>query len=621
MRESQSSASPPSQFRKAETPREWTLLVVLGLVTVTMLLYQPALHNFFLNYDDPLYVVENTHVLRGLSWESVEWAFSATSADNWHPLTWISHMVDVDLFGVKPMGHHLDSVLWHVLNVVLLFSLLRMSTGYLWRSAAAAALFGLCPLNVECVAWVAERKSLISTTFLLLALLSYGWYAGKPNWKRYLMVALAFALGLMAKPMVITLPLLLLVVDYWPLERVRFPSAYTPGDPPFLKRFAQLTFEKVPLLILSAGSAVITVYAQRAGGALSPATVIPLRFRIENAIYSYALYVAKALWPSRLAVFYPHPGGTLSTWAVVGSAFVLIAITTAVWRYRRKGWLLTGWLWFVVTLVPVIGMVQVGEQGWANRYAYVPFMGLFVMAAWLSSDLTQQLRGQSVLTLTCVAALAGYAWVSHVQIGYWRDSYTLFSRALDVTSKNGVAEANLGVALLQAGRPDLAEQHFRAAVAFMPELPTPHFDLGSVLQQEGHFDEALREYRAGLAYTGNPDEAARMHNNIGAILLRQGDLPTALAEYNAALRMSPEEPHSLLGRGTIEYRQGQTDAALADLAKSAQLSPSALTYLVMGRVYEDKRNIEAAAKSYETALTINPNLAEASSRLAALGRK
>ncbi len=335
-------------------PKRRTLVPLISLVLFsgTLILYYPALQNGFVNYDDPAYVTSNPHVQQGLTKRSVAWAFTSTAEANWHPLSWLSHMLDVQMFGLHPAGHHAQSVFWHAVNVVLLFLLLAKSTGFLGRSAVVAALFAVHPLNVESVAWIAERKTVLSTFFLLLALAAYGWYVKGPRARRYLLLVVLFALGLMAKPMVITLPVLLLVVDFWPLQR--FPR----------RPLSKLALEKIPLLSLSAASAVITLYAQRAGGAVGSTDLLPLSMRVKNAVYSYFIYVDKALWPSRLAVFYPHPERSLALWKVLGAAIVLISITAVFWRFRERRYLLIGWLWFLITLIPVIGIVQVGRQAW-----------------------------------------------------------------------------------------------------------------------------------------------------------------------------------------------------------------------------------------------------------------
>jgi protein O-mannosyl-transferase len=313
-------------------------LIALALFLATWLLYYPALRNGFVNYDDPDYVTSNLHVQRGLTATSVAWAFRSTDEANWHPLTWLSHMFDVTLFRLQPSGHHAQSIFWHASNVVLLFLLLAKITRHVERSALVAGLFAVHPLNVESVAWVAERKTVLSTFFFLLAIAAYGWYARKPRVSAYLLVALCFALGLVAKPMIITLPFMLLLLDFWPLERF-------PATPP-----VKLVIEKLPLLALSAGSAVITLYAQRTGGALGIADLLPLSFRLKNAVYSYLIYIEKAFWPSRLAVFYPHPEGSLAIWKVLLAAIILAAICFLAWRFRARRYLPVGWLWFLIAL-------------------------------------------------------------------------------------------------------------------------------------------------------------------------------------------------------------------------------------------------------------------------------
>jgi protein O-mannosyl-transferase len=565
--------------------REQTLLVMLLLVASTLLLYRPVLHHQFVMYDDVLYLVQNGHVQNGLTWDNVRWALTATTAENWHPLTWLSHMTDVQLFQFRPMGHHLDSMLWHALNVLLLFLLLRAATGYAWRSATVAALFAFCPLNVECVAWIAERKSLVSTTFFLLALFAYGWYVRRPNAARYLTVAFVFALGLMAKPMVITLPVLLLLADYWPLHRIQLPPPGS-GNSEFLKRFGRLCLEKLPLLLLSAGSAAITIYAQKIGGNLTSTRQVPILARLENAIYSYALYIVKMFWPSHLAVFHPYP--TLNLWMVAAAGLAVAALTGIVWRCRRNGPLAVGWSWYLVTLLPVIGIIQVSNQGWAERYAYLPYMGLFVAIVWTVADAVQRFNWNRWAPASAATiALLAYASVSHLQIGYWRNSYTLFAHADEVTSRNGVAETSLGILAYTAGHLDEAERRYRKAIEYMPYLGEARNNLQQVLMREGRVEEAQKEALDFCDYT---------------------------------LAVNPNDSGCLLGRGTFEFRKGQFDSALRDLTKATELAPSAKAYTVLGETYEAKGNAEEARDSYRKALQIDPRFPEASSKLAALSR-
>ncbi len=608
-----STEAPPA----ARSSKRVTLALALSLAALTSLLYASSLGNDFVNYDDPDYVTNNWHVLQGLSWHNVVWALAATVQANWHPLTWLSHMADVQLFGLHASGHHLVNLLLHALNVVLLFLLLKSATRRLYRSAFVAALFAVCPLNVESVAWIAQRKSLLSTAFLLLALFAYGWYARRPAVGRYLAVAALFALGLMAKPMVLTLPLLLLLADYWPLGRLAAPGELPAAQ--YMRQIVNLASEKIPLLALSAASAIITVYAQRAGGALGSAAILPLRLRVENAIYSYLAYVIKAIWPARLAVFYPHPESSLALWKVLAGALFLVATTALAWTYRRQKWLLAGWLWYVVTLIPVIGIVQVGMQAMADRYAYVPLIGLFVIATWLAAELAQTLRiSNGILARAAIVLLAAYAVVSYIQIGYWRNSYTLFSHAVKVTNRNAIAEDNLGATLVTMGRPDLAAPHIEKAILWMPQLSLAHYNHGVLLQTEGHYEQAVTEYRVALKYVSDPVEAASEHNNLGATFVALHEPAAAVAEFSAAIDLNPGEQNSFLGRGLIEYRSGNLAAAEDDFKAGTQIAPSPAGLLWLGQVMEDRGEVAAAKETYMAALKIAPNFPEAEHRLAAL---
>jgi len=588
------------------------LVIALILFLGTIVLYLPTLDSAFVNYDDPAYVTANPHVLRGLSWSDIAWAGTTTVEANWHPLTWISHMADVQLFGKNPRGHHAVSVSIHALNVVLLFFVLLQSVRHVLRSAVVAALFAVHPLNVECVAWVAERKSLISMLFLLLALAAYGWYSSKRNLWRYAAVVALFALGLAAKPMIVTLPLLLLVWDYWPLRRFSSEQHASSARSTML----QLVAEKIPLLALSAASSWITLYAQRVGGALGNADLLPFTQRLENAIYSYAAYLGKGLWPAGLAVFYPHPEGSLAMWRVLAAALLLLAISALAWLDReRHPFLLAGWVWYLIAMIPMIGIVQVGRQAMADRYAYLPFVGLFVIAVWGGAELFTRLKLSKFAQGTITAAvLVAYASMAFLQINYWHNSYTLFSHALAVTSHNGIAEDNLGTALMEMGRPDLAEPHFESAAEYIPQLSTAHYNLGVLQQQQNHPDAARREYDVALKYSSDATEAAQIHSNLGFLLLDQNDPKSAAEEFTAALQINPDKQNSLLGRGIAEYRQGDPDSAVTDLSRAAAIAPLAQAYFWLGRALEDKGQTQAAANAYSAALQLAPGMTEAQQR-------
>ena len=587
-------------------PQRRTTIPLIGLLLFlgTLALYYPALQNGFVNYDDPNYVTSNWHVQQGLTSRGVAWAFTATAEANWHPLTWLSHMLDVQSFGLGAAGHHAQSILWHALNVVLLFLLLAKATGFVGRSALVAGLFAVHPLNVESVAWVAERKTVLCTFFLLLALAAYGWYAKKPRVGRYLLVALFFALALMAKPMAITLPFMLLLVDFWPLRR--FPRT----------SLSKLVLEKIPLLALSAASAAITLYAQRAGGAVGLIEALPLAMRVKNAIYSYLIYVEKTVWPSRLAVFYPHPEGSLALWRVIVAAAVLAAITALFWHFRERRYLLAGWLWFLGTLIPVIGIVQVGRQAWADRYAYFPVWGLLVIAVWLLAEAAARIKLSLAAQVAIASAvLLGYSVAAHIQMGYWRDSYSLFTHAIQAPDANPVAEGNLGSALIDMKRPELAVPHLERAIQLMPTLAAAHYNLGILLQRQNELDRALQEYQLALKYASDEREAAQTHNNLGVLFKQLGRRDEAITEFTYAIALNPHEQNSLLGRGLIERDEGKLDAALHDFSQAARTAPSPSALYWKGRVLEDKGQLAASAEAYRGALKLSPGFGDTQARL------
>jgi Tfp pilus assembly protein PilF len=599
-----------------------TLLVALLLAAATLALYAPSLRNDFVGLDDPVYVTFNPLVRQGLSWHNIPLTFNAIVTGEWHPLALMSHMADVQMFGLKPAGHHFTSMLWHALNVVLLFLLLKKATGYMARSAVVAALFAVFPLNVETVAWIAERKSLLSMAFLLLALFAYGWYVRRPSIARYLPIMLFFALGLMSKSMIITLPCALLLVDYWPLKRLDLPGLKTAPDRSWGRTFLKLVAEKIPLFLLSVVSALITVRGMRRYGALVSADFYPLRWRIKNTIFSYLLYILKGLWPTHLSVFYPYQAGTLAMWKVVAAGLVLVAITAVVWHFREKRYLVTGWFWYLGTMVPVIGIVQVGHQAMADRYAYVPFLGLFVIAVWLVSELADR-TGLSRPTLAAITftVLAGCAVTTYLQIGYWHDTYSLYSHAVEVTTRNAFAEENLAELLVEKGRPDLAALHYEATLRYLPQWSVGHFNFGVMLQQQQRFVEAIREYQLALAYETDVDEACATHINLGAIFIRQNQMAAALSEFNTAIALRPTNGLAFLNRGLLEYSQGSLDAATNDFSQAVQFMPTPKNYFWLGRALEDQGALSQAANAYENVLQMEPDMNEAQARLNAIRPK
>jgi len=612
----------PFPVQRARVNLWLRLLLAIFLFAGTFAVYTPALRNGFVNYDDPEYVTRNPHVLQGLTRPALAWAFSTSNfSGNWHPLTWISHMADVQWYGNDPFGHHLTSVLLHSLNVAILFLLLDWATSLPLRSAAVATLFAVHPLNVESVSWVAERKTVLCTLFFLLALWAYDWYVRKPGMGRYICVALSFCLALMAKVMVLTLPFALLLLDYWPLQRFQ-QSEKPDGSHSYLQTFFHLALEKVPLFLLAAADAGVTILMQRKSSSVGGILALPMTWRLKNAAYSYVAYLGDAIWPSRLAVFYPHPEASLSWAKALAATALLIAITGLVWRFRKKGYLLTGWLWFLGTLVPMIGIVQAGRQAMADRYAYIPMLGVFVAAIWLLGDWAKNLHWKpAVLTAIFLLAIAPYIYLTRKQIGYWTDSYTLFSHALQVTTNNGIAENNLGAALLEIGQMPLAVPHLEAATRLIPNLASAHYNLGVVLQMRGAGDDAARQYRLVIANSSDPLELAQAHNNLGILDLQSNKPADALTELSAAIALNPNELHSYIGRGLVELQFWNADAAIADFARAVTLAPSPTAYFHLGQALEMKGDLPRAENAYTKALQLAPGMTEAQSNLEALHKK
>jgi Flp pilus assembly protein TadD len=581
--------------------RNRVTIASLLLAVVTLALYNPANRHPFVNYDDDRYVTENPHVRQGLTADTFKWALTSTEQANWHPLTWMSHALDVSLFRLNPAGHHFISILLHVVNSILLFLLLLWATHRLGPSLFVAALFAVHPINVESVAWVAERKNVLCTLFFFLTLWAYGWYVEKPGWKRYLAVTLLFAAGLASKPMVITLPFVLLLLDYWPLARVR--------------SWSRLALEKLPLLALSAGSAAITMRAQQAGGAVR-STVFTAR--LANALYAYAMYLWKMVWPVRLAPMYPHPGGALSGWQVVLAAIVLIAITAAVRKFRERRYLLTGWLWFLGTLVPVIGLVQVGDAAMADRYAYLPLIGIFVMIGFGLADLTERLKPGVWPAVPAAIVLIALAVVTHRQIDYWQSNTELWTHTLAVTQNNFVAEDNLGGALILDGREDEAQLHFAAAARINSSDAMSRSNLGTYFQTHNQPRQAVVEYESAVGLTSDPGLLAQTYANLGAAYRALGEDVHAHESFMNALRLNPNQSSAWLGLGLLARKEGNLTEAVSDLSRSLELQPTAQGYFELGQTLAQSGRVPEALDSYRRALQLAPDFTEAQKAVDAL---
>src|SRR6202453_2310841 len=473
--------------------RRSTLLRLL-LVLLTLAFYNPILRNGFTNLDDEVYVLHNTHVRAGLTWDTLKYAFTSFDAGNWHPLTWLSHALDCQLFKLNPAGHHSVNVLIHGGSAILLFLLLESATGLTWPSLMVAALFALHPVNVESVAWAAERKNVLSMLFFLLAMNAYGWYVRRQSIGRYGAVVVLFALGLMAKPEIITLPFVLLLWDYWPLRRMdRGPGTGDLITGEVGPSFLFLVMEKAPLFLLSAASAVVTYLAQRNGETMRK---LAAPWRLGNAVVACVRYIGKAFWPTRLAVLYPHPGHSLPVWQIVASAIGLVAVTALFVHWRNRRYLLVGWLWFLGTLVPVIGIVQVGVQAMADRYAYLPYIGLFVCVVWGVAEIARERKvPAAAVIVSAILVLASLRVVSRRQIGYWHDSESLWRHTLSVTSdQNYIAHDGLAKALALEGRSDDAIAEFKKAEMLNGYSPLVMTQIGAYEQAQGHPQDAIEEY-------------------------------------------------------------------------------------------------------------------------------
>jgi len=615
--------------RRASSPngfpfyrRAWVLALALAAATVAI--YSPILRHPFVNFDDQAYIVENGHVQAGLTLATLRWAATATEESNWHPLTWISHALDCELFGLNAAGHHGTSLAIHAVNAGLLFLLLKRATGARWRSLVVAALFAVHPLNVESVAWAAERKNVLSMLFFLLTLAAYRWYVRKPGIGRYWSVAVLFALGLAAKPMIVTLPCSLLLLDYWPLRRVK--PADTQVETPAVGQHSWrwLFAEKIPLFLLSAASSVVTLYAQRQSMPSSEA--LPFVQRIGNAIHSYAMYLAKTFWPMHLAAFYPHEGARLDGWQV-GLALLFLALVSGLaWLQRRsRPYLLVGWLWFLGNLVPVIGIVQVGDQGMADRYVYLPLIGIFIMVIWGISDLapgTLQEQRFRWLASAAVISVVVLSLLTVRQMGTWRSSNALWAHALEVTSGNYVAEDYVGSALLvqvyeATGQrySDEATEHFRNAVRINPHDAIGHLNVGADYHEHGRLQEAIEQYAEVLRDTSDPHLLAKAYIGLGAAHGQLHAFDQAEEAYRMATKLEPENRGLFMRLGQLAMEE-----RIAQLADNVSAHPSAENYVVLGQLQQSAGRPAEARKSFEQALKLNPKSGDARTGLASVAQ-
>jgi protein O-mannosyl-transferase len=615
-------------------------LIILILVAVTAGVYAQTARFDFVNFDDNDYIINNPHVRTGLTGENAAWAFTSTERVNWHPLTWLSLQADASVFGMKnPGGFHVTNVILHILSTVLLFLALKRMTSAVWPSAAVAALFALHPLHVESVAWVTERKDTLSTVFWMLTLLAYAWYVERPGWKRYLLVTVALVLGLMAKPMLVTLPLVLLLLDWWPLGRMRQVTEPTldaagegaavpgagpdaipaPPDNPNQKSLGRLVIEKSPWLVLALATSIVTFIAQQ--HIMSDA--LPLDVRLQNAALSYLEYLSKTIWPNGLVVHYAYQL-TIPMWQWFTAVLVLAGITGAVlMQGRRRGYLTVGWLWFLGTLVPVIGLVQVGTQSMADRYTYVPLVGIFIMAVWILSDVVA-VRPRTRLAVTSLgaAALGALAAVTVVQAGYWKDSITLFRHAVAVNDKNAITQVTLGQALIQAGDKDEGFEHLKKAVEVQSGFARGHYLLAVAYMDRGENERAAGELKVALELD---PQYAHAHNTSGILLLKVGKFDQALEAFERALACDPNMADAYAAAASILVKKGDLQKAAAYCNRAAEIDPSnAGVPYVRALILARQGRHEEAIAACRQAIEVKPDSTQARALMAdqwlALGR-
>jgi len=606
-------------------PRFPAWLPAMLLALAIIVLYWPATHHDFINYDDDIYVTSNVHVQNGLTLESIQWAFLNPVSANWHPLTMLSHMLDCQIFGLHAWGHHLINVLLHAANTALVFLLFRRMTGAVWRSLILAALFGLHPLRVESVAWVAERKDVLSGFFGFLSLLFYARYAqgvesGIQNPESriqkvevshisfsYWLSLLFLAFGLMSKAMLVTWPFVMMLLDYWPLKRIssfRFPIS---GLKPLL-------LEKIPFFALATAASVITFVVQKNGGAVKTVENFPPGERVGNALVSYCRYLGKTFWPTDLAVFYPHP----RHWPVaeVLLAGVLLAGISVLFFMKRRQhpFLLVGWLWFIGTLVPVIGLVQVGEQAMADRYTYIPSLGLLIVSIWGVCELTRRWRYRVMaLSATGVAAILLCFALTREQLGYWQDSETLFREALAVTENNHLAHCALGTVLLNKSQLDEAISRFHEAIRLKPDYAEAYNNLGIALGRKGQMDEAVSQFQEAIRL--RPDDP-RAHYNLGNALFTKGQIDEAISQYEEAIRLKPDHVDAHNSLGIALGRKGQMDDAISQFREAIHLKPDdAEAHFNLGTGFLNKGRTDDAISQFREAISLKSDYADARNNL------
>ena len=588
---------------KKITGKYLVLGIYLLLAAIGFLIYAQLLHHQFIVYDDDAYVTENQHVKTGFTRENVIWAFTSGLTANWIPLTWLSHMLDCQLFGANPRWHHLTNLILHIINTLLLFTVLRRMTAALWQSAFVAALFALHPLHVESVAWVSERKDVLSALFWILTIAAYLRYVRYTNIKWYLLTLLLFTMGLMAKPMVVTLPFVLLLLDYWPLDRFKINGT------------ARLIREKIPFLVLSAVSSVITFLVQQSAGAVSKIESIPLLTRLANAFVSYMAYIEKMVWPSRLAVLYPYPVEGLPMQRLVTAVLLLLGISFWVIHIAKNSrYLLVGWLWYLGTLVPVIGLIQVGNQSMADRYTYLPSIGIFIMIAWGISEISVKWRFRKILLcISSVAVLSAFSICTYFQLHYWQNSVTLFEHTIKVTRNNLLAYINLDNAYVELGRYNDAVEACKQAISIKPNYAKAHYNLSVAYIQLGRWQDAIEACEQAISIKPN---YAKAYYSLGVAYGRLGRQQDKIEACKRAIKIEPDYADAYNNLGVAYIKLGEPEKAMESFKEAVRIKPDlAEAHYNLGMAYFASGNSDSATREYEILKVLDAGMAEKLFRL------
>lgn len=594
-------------FKKSFLNKRYDILICLFLSITTFSVYWQIHQYDFVSFDDNEYVYDNPHVKSGITLKNIIWAFTAFHSNNWHPLTWMSHMLDCQLFGLNAGCHHFINLLFHVANTLLLFLIFKQMTGSLWKSSFIAAIFALHPLHVESVAWIAERKDVLSAFFWMLTMWSYIRYTMRPTIYKYLMTIIFFAFGLMSKPMVVTLPFVLLLIDYWPLNRFQsYPLSIVKKG----RSTTRLILEKAPFLILAPISCFLTYFAQKHGGVIKSLDVFSLKIRLANALISYISYIGKMIYPSKLAFLYPHPG-MAAWWKITGSCLLLAVISLlAIKNIKKRPYFIVGWLWYLGTLVPVIGIVQVGMQSMADRYTYIPSIGVLIIIAWSVSELVEHWKHKILwLTAATTVVVSIFTVITWEQIGYWKNSKVMFEHTLEVTTNNYIAHDSLGVEFFNHGNLKEAIYQYSKALQIKPDYHFSHFNIGVAFFQQGRIEDAIDQYIQAIDSEPNYFKA---RNNLGAAFFVQGKTEKAIKQYMEALKIKPDYIDAHINLAMALDKQGYIEEAIKEYKQALLIDPNNITaHFNLGSDLEKVGIVDEAINHYLQSLTQNPNFVEA----------